>query len=139
MDRDCRVHGGPAKCGHLPPAVRVVLIPWLSTSPASLHCHASARLPPLRSPHLPGVGGLLPAPAVVELPVPGQKNRAFFDCIFTLTVCPPAWREAKGGWGPWGGARRRGGGVRLGGAQPELLIPDFPEIKVCISCARAWR
>ena len=27
-------------------------------------------------------------------------------------------------------------GVRLGGAQPELLIPDFPEIKVCISFLR---
>ena len=90
---------------------------------------AIARLPA----SAPTWGGLLPV--VVRLCSFAWSEKSCLLRLHFHINCPPACMERGKGWmGSFHGEEERG--VRLGGAQPELLIPDFPEIKVCISCAR---
>ena len=113
--------GRAAKSGHLPPAVRVVF------NPLALHFAQPLPLPACPLVHLPGVGALCAW---------SEKSclRLHFHINCPAALLPDAAPNLE--WRLDGSTARRRRSLPAG-AQPELLIQEFPEIKRCISLPRA--
>ena len=128
MDRDCKVWPALQPAGKVRSftprgrAARVVFNP--------LALHFARRPPPPLPRRFPPASLRTYLELVLLLPVaPGQKNRALFDCIFTLTARPPAWCLV----GRVDGVHRDAERLPEGSSTRTFLIQDFPEIKMCIS------